>query len=156
MDPNNTFPQEIVREITSRGAVPTPRWRFFVSRGMLWLLAVISVLVGGVAFAVAEFVFLDNDGISKLQSSSILDIAQSIPFLWLAILAFFSAGAYYSFRHTRRGYKYATLHVVTVVIVLSLALGLVLNIFDFGQYIHQLLTNPYVPQSAAVPAEGAN
>src|SRR5581483_10965087 len=78
MGPNDTFPQEIVKELEARGATPVPRWQFLVSRGMVWFLAGASVAIGGVAFAIAEFVFFDNDGITKLQGSSIQDIAQSI------------------------------------------------------------------------------
>lgn len=148
---DDTFPQEIVREIEARGAVPKPRWQFLMSRGMVWLLAVASVLVGGVAFAVAEFVFVDNDGFAKIQGSSIQDIAQSIPFVWLAILAFFSIAAYYGFRHTRRGYKYATASVIAVVIILSVALGIGFNQFDLGQNIQQFITGSAVPWS-----DGAN
>ncbi len=140
MEPNDTFSEQLIREIEARGAIPTPKWKFFITRGVVWFLAIISVLIGGIAFAIGEFVFIDNDGISKFQNSSIQDMVQSIPFVWLAVLAFFTASAYYGFRHTRRGYKYAAIGVVMVVIVLSITLGFILNAFDFGQNIHKIST----------------
>ncbi|MDR3571595.1 MAG: hypothetical protein P4L81_05395 [Candidatus Pacebacteria bacterium] len=140
MESNNTFPEEIVKEIEARGAVPKPRWQFLLGRGMVWFLAIASVAIGSVAFSIAEFVFFDNDGIAKLEGSSIEDIAQSIPFIWLGFLIFFSIIAYYSFRRTRHGYRYATAWVVSVVIVLSIGLGVALNAIDFGQSVYQVLT----------------
>lgn len=158
MDPNDTFPQDIVKELEARDATPIARWRFLFSRGMIWSLAVASIVIGGLAFAIAEFVFFDNDGIAKLQSSSIQDIAQSIPFAWLAITAFFAVVAYYGLRHTRRGYKYATTTLVLVVVLLSIGLGILLNHFDFGQRTYQYLTHQ-VPTPGApfgVPPDGSN
>lgn len=139
MTDTDTFSQEVVKEIETRGVVPKARWRFLVSRGMVWFLAITSIVVGGVSFAVAEFVFFDNDGITKLQGSSIQDIAQSIPFVWLGLLAVFSASAYYSLRRTRRGYKYTTAMLISAVIAVSIAFGLFLNHFDFGQRVHEYL-----------------
>ncbi|MBU6321623.1 MAG: hypothetical protein KGI78_02360 [Patescibacteria group bacterium] len=147
MDSNDTFPEELMQELAARGAVPKPRWQFLLSRSVIWLLALASVVVGGVAFAIAEFVFFDNDGIAKLQGSSIQDIAQSIPFVWLAITAFFAVVAYYGLRRTRRGYRYATTTLVLIVVVLSLALGVLLNYFDFGQRIYEYVGHQ-IPLSA--------
>ncbi len=140
MNENDTFPQEVVKEIEARGAVPKPRWKFLLGRGTVWFLAITSIAIGGVAFAIAEFVFFDNDGITKLQGSSIEDMAQSIPFVWLAFVIFFAVIAYYSFRRTRHGYRYATAWVITAVIVLSIGLGVALNAIDFGQTVYQFLT----------------
>lgn len=140
MEPDDIFPQEVVKAIEARGAVPKPRWLFLFGRGMVWLLAFASIAIGGISFAIAEFVFFDNDGITKLQGSSIEDIAQSIPFVWLAFVVFFAVIAYYSFRGTRHGYRYATAWVVTAVIVLSIGLGVALNAVDFGQTVYQFLT----------------
>ena len=132
MEPK-TFSAEIIDELEARGSVPKSRWYFLASRGVVWALAIFSTLVGAASFAIAEFVFLDNDGITKLQGSSIQDIAETIPFFWLGLVALFAASAYFGFRRTRKGYKYATVTVVSAVIFLSVVLGLLLNQYDFGQ-----------------------
>ncbi len=146
----DNFSEQIVKEIEARGAVPKPRSHFLIARGMFWLLAIVSVIVGGIAFAVAAYVFFDNDGMSiaALEQSSIFDIAQSIPFVWLFILGLFTACAYFGFRHTRKGYRHATTLVVLIAIGASVLLGLALNAVDFGQQAHQYLlqhTNFYDP-----------
>ena len=135
------FSDHIVEEIALRGIAPKPRWHFLVTRTAFWLLACISVLIGSIAFAVAEYVFFDNDGMSiaLMEKSSIYDIAQSIPFVWLVVLGLFTASSYLGFRHTRSGYKYATALVVLVSITLSVLFGLALNTVDFGQRAHEYL-----------------
>ncbi len=134
----NDFSEKIVQELERRGVVPKPRWQFLVSRWVFWLLAGLSALVGGMAFAVAEYVFYDNDGISRasLEQANMLYIAKSIPYLWLAILGLFIACAYYGFRKTRQGYRYATILVVCAALVASVSFGLILSEFDFGKTVH--------------------
>ncbi len=135
------FPDNVIKEIEARGIIPKPRWHFLITRKVFWLLAVASILVGSVAFAVADFVFFDNDGISliTLRDAPIQDIVQSIPFIWLFVLGLFIASAYFGFRHTRKGYRYATILVVSCVIGVSIVIGLILNALDFGQSLHQYL-----------------
>ncbi len=134
----NEFADKIVRELEMRKAYPKPRWHFLLSRWVFWMLAISSVLVGAVAFSVAEYVFFDNDGASlaSLEKSNILDLAQGIPYIWLAILGLFIFCAYYGFRQTKKAYKYATLWVVVGVITASVLFGQVLSEFDFGKLVH--------------------
>lgn len=145
MNENETFPQEVLKEIEARGAMPKPRWQFLLSRAMVWFLAVTSIVIGSITFAIAEFTFFDNDGIAKLRGSSIEDIAQSIPFVWLAFMAFFSITAYYSFRRTKHGYRYATVWIVGAVIALSIGLGIALTTMDFGQSVYQFMNGRSMP-----------
>lgn len=154
MNPNDTFSEAIVKEIEARGAVPRSRWYFLASRSMFWILAGASFLVGSTAFAIADFVFIDNDGITKLHGSSIQDIAQTIPFLWLAIMAMFTLSTYYSFRYTRKGYKYATFTIVVMVVLLSVGTGILLNSLDFGQQAYSYLNSFYT--GAPLIHEGAD
>ena len=146
----NDFSEKIVKELETRGVVPKPRWQFLFSRSLLWFLASLSVVIGGVAFAVANYVFFDNDGIShdSLVQSNIVWIAKSIPYIWLAVLGVFISCAYYGFRSTQQGYRYATTLVVGAAIVASVVFGLVLSEFDFGKMVHVYLlkhTNFYDP-----------
>jgi hypothetical protein len=137
----NDFSELVVKEIEARGAAPKPRWHFLITRGALWFLATISIVIGGIAFAVADFVFFDNDGMSiaMLQKSSVYHIAQSIPFIWLFVFSLFATSAYVGFRYTRTGYRYMTVFVVLCIIGVSIILGILLNRLDFGQSIHYYL-----------------
>lgn len=137
------FSEKVLTAIDERKAEPKPRWHFLVKRSVFWSLAVLSVFVGGIAVSVAIYVFFDNDGIAISQNlalqEALLDVAQSIPYIWLAVLGLFTASAYLVFRKTRKGYRYATAQVVGIAIVASIVLGLVLDAFDFGQMVHKYL-----------------
>ena len=137
------FSEHIVKEIAERGATPKPRWHFLLKRSVFWTLAGLSIVIGGVAVSVAIYVFIDNDSLATFQNSApqeaLRNLARSVPYIWLFVLGLFTASAYLGFRHTRKGYRYATVLVVVVAVVLSLVFGLTLDRLDFGQSVHKYL-----------------
>lgn len=138
---NTQLPHHIIEEIEKRGLKPRPRLHFLIRRGVFWSLAGISVFSGAMAFAVAIYVFFDNEGISSatLLETPLETILQSVPLLWLLITGLFTASAYLGLRHTTTGYRYKTARMVCGVIVTSVCLGFLLNGLDFGQTIHDYL-----------------
>lgn len=129
--------------------MPKPRWHFLLKRVVFWTLAGLSVVIGGIAASVASYVFLDNDGLGTLGQptlqDALRDFARSIPYVWLCVLGLFAASAFFWFRQTRKGYRYATAIVVGAVIGLSFGLGFILDMFDFGHTVHKyLLSNTTV------------
>jgi hypothetical protein len=139
----NTLSEHIEKELEARGSTPRPRWHFLLKRSVVWSLAIASILVGAVAFAVADYVFIDNEGISpaSLLESPLEGIIQSIPFVWLFVFGLFCFVTYIGLRHTRTGYRHRTIGIVTCVLVATIGLGLILNVFDFGQGVHYYLLN---------------
>jgi hypothetical protein len=129
------FSQNIITELEARGATPKPRWHFLLMRALFWLLSALSVAVGGIAFSVAWYVFFDNDGLHV----TLQNLLQVIPYVWLVVLGLFILGAYAGFRQTRKGYRYATALLLTLILAASIALGLVLDNYDIGQNVHKYL-----------------
>lgn len=137
----DNFSENIVKEIEARGAVPKPRWHFLLKRSVFWIFAIVSVGIGAVAFAAGQYIFFDNDGASfaQFRDTPIQDIFMGIPYIWLAVLGLFIASAYFGFRHTRKGYRYATVGVVVAAILASIVIGFLLNEFDVGVNVHKYL-----------------
>ena len=139
----DNFSQGIEEAIEARGVAPRPRWHFLFKRSVFWSLALASIFFGAIAFSVADYIFFDNEGVSSaaLLESPLEGIIQSVPVLWLVIFALFAGVTFVGFRNTRSGYQYQTIRVVLGVIGLTIGLGLILNLFDFGQGVHYYLLN---------------
>jgi hypothetical protein len=139
--------KSILEEIEKRKAVPIPRWYFVLQRFGFWVLAAISVLTGSIAMSTAIYVFIDNDFIEDhdyihlflAERPLIAEIISSIPYIWLATLALFTLVAYFGFRHTKTGYRYATTKVIAGALLTSLLLSVGFNTIDVGKYIHRYL-----------------
>lgn len=135
------FSKQVIEEIQARGVTPTPRWHFLLKRSVFWTLAIVSILVGATAFAIGDYVFFDTEGVSTaaLLESPLEGIVNSIPFIWLLVFGLFTASAYLGLRHTRTGYRYRAPAAIAGVLLVSIMLGLVLNLLDFGQAAHDYL-----------------
>lgn len=139
--------ERILEEIEKRNVVPLPRWYFIARSALFWGLAVISVITGAISMATAVYVFLDNDYVTDhanidtlFEQRPLLEIiVQSIPYVWLLALTLFIIVAYYGFRHTRRGYRYPMLRVISGSLLMSMLLCGVMNAFDVGRLIHRYL-----------------
>lgn len=132
------FSERVVDAIEKRGTTLRPRWHFLLKRSVFWFLAGGSILMGAASFAVADYIFFDNEGVSSavLLESPLEGIVQSLPLLWILMFSLFTIFTFVGFRNTRTGYQYRTMAVVAGVVILTIGLGLVLNIFDFGQGVH--------------------
>jgi hypothetical protein len=144
---NDSLPQHIVREIEQRNLSPRPKFYFLLKRSVFWFLAVLASLVGGIALAIIIFVFFDHDpeAAKYLHQNLIEDIMLSIPYLWILIFAAFIGVAKYGVRHTKAGYKYSTVKIISAVLFINILLGLTFDAFDMGSRIDDFLSDavPY-------------
>lgn len=139
----DNFSQSVEEAIEARGVAPRPRWHFLFKRSVFWSLALASIFFGAIAFSIADYIFFDNEGVSSavLLESPLEGIMQSVPLLWLVVFGLFAGVTFVSFRNTRSGYQHRTTAVVLTVTALTIGLGFILNMFDFGQGVHYYLLN---------------
>jgi hypothetical protein len=144
---NNKLPEKIIEEIRKQGIEPRPRWYFLLKRSVLWSLAGLSIVLGGIAVAVIIFIFIDHDANARayLNESIFEDLLQTIPYLWLATLLLLVGITQYAVRHTKFGYRYGTKRIIGLVLVCSIALGIALSVFEVGERVQDFLVTrvPY-------------
>ena len=138
---NNTLPEKIIEEIKNRGIVPRPRWYFLLKRSVLWSLVAIATILGGIAVAIIIFIFIDHDTNARvyLNESIFVDLLETVPYLWFATLLLLIGVAQYVIRHTKSGYRYATARIVGIVVMSSVALGIVLSALEVGERVQDFL-----------------
>lgn len=109
---------------------------------IFWLFLAVTTLIGALAVTVILFMLSDNDWdvFEYLDRSLFEHVFISIPYFWIAILALFSLIAYYSFKHTRHGYRYEMYKVVAGSLLLSLAVGAVLFRYGLDSEIHEIFS----------------
>jgi hypothetical protein len=135
---NKTLSKEVIRQIEQRNIVPLPRWQVLLKGNIFWSFSGVSIVVGGLAISIIIAAFIDYD--PGARTAPILeDIIQTIPYLWLIVFGLFTAIANYGIRHTKMGYRYSLLKICSAVILASLVLGIILNMFDVPQNIHNYL-----------------
>ncbi len=144
---DNNLSEKIVAEIKEHNIKPKPKWQFLLKRWVLWLFAVLSIILGGIAVSIIIFLFLDHDATTmvSLDQGMIEGILLSIPYFWLVTLVVLIGICKYAVVHTKFGYRHATVKIIGAVLVLSILLGIALHSFDVGEQMQHFLneTIPY-------------
>lgn len=108
---------------------------FFKTREYaVWLLWMVSVMVGALAIAVTFFVFTHRQyAIYEATHDNFFTfMVDVLPLLWIIVFGVMVVVAVYNLRHTKRGYKYPLWQIFLSSMVLSLAGGATLHLFGLG------------------------
>lgn len=133
--------RRVLAEIDKRRLAPRPYAYFLAKRWVFWTLAVIAILLGAVAVAVAIYGVSDliATGGKNFDEMPFDDIFETLPFVWGAVFAVFVASAYFGLRQTPRNYRYSPAQVIAVVVAAAVAVGSLLAILEVGKLTHQWL-----------------
>jgi hypothetical protein len=131
--------RKVLEEIEKRGLKPKPAAYFLARRSVFWLLAVLSVLLGGISVAVALFAVQDFEatGGRRFTDMPFDDVFTSLPVVWTVVVALLIASAVFSLRRTRRGYRWRIASVLAMVAGASALLGLAFHAADAGRLTHE-------------------
>jgi len=142
----NNISQKVLHDIEQQKIEPKARWHFVLHYWMMWILFVLSVIIGSLSFAMVLFYLTDYewDLSDKFQGGAVYSIVRNIPYLWIVGLVVFILTAYLYFRNTKKGYKYKLSLIILINLLLSMAGGSILHFFEVGEYVDEQATN-FIP-----------
>lgn len=139
--------KKVIEKIREEKIAPKPRWHFLLKDYFTWIMFVISIFIGALAFCTMLYVFFNNDWdlYKYLHTSVVGHIMLSIPYLWILFLILFLALAFYNYKHTKDGYRHQAYMIMLLSIAGSALLGTFLHTLGMGEAIEDAAANavPY-------------
>jgi hypothetical protein len=137
------FGDKILSKIKEEKIEPKPKWQFLLRDCFIWLVFLVSLLVGAVAFCVSLYIFTTNDWdlYKYLHTTLVGHIFISIPYIWIILLVIFILIANYNFKHTKKGYRHEVYVVFGFSFLGSLILGYFLHSLGMGEGIEKNLAS---------------
>lgn len=126
---------QLMRTLQERAITPRPAWQFGLLRILKWSIFSLTVLGGGLSFAVILFA-VQQTGFELLEHAqhSTLELTLAIlPFTWLLFLALSLTLGMYNLRATDRGYKFGLPQLAFYNSALSLVAGTLFFLFGGGK-----------------------
>jgi len=136
-----TLQQSVFERIEADKLCPHGRMLFICRDSAVWLMWLISVLVGAVAVAVTLFVIMQSQSVlyEATHDSFLAFLFDVIPYLWLVVFVGMVLLAMANLRYTKRGYRYTVVQIMASSVVLSLAGGAMLQLLGLGSVIDHRL-----------------
>lgn len=136
------FSNKILERIEEKKIKQLPRWRFLILRMSFWFFASLSVVFGSISFGAILFLFADfhKHGLLAIPHE-VKETLTMIPFAWIIVFGLFILSFEESIKHTKNGYKYRLHNLVSIVLLLSIIFGIILNFFGIGKMTHESLNN---------------
>ena len=120
--------EEVLKKIRDTRLTPMSRWYFISRNYFFWLLFVVSVVVGSLAFSSILFNLILET--APQVSVTILTLPQFFlshtPIIWLLFVVMFSVSAWFNLRRVDGGHRTSHVLVFLASILFSLLLGLLL------------------------------
>ncbi len=138
---DDKFELGFLKKLKKEKLSPRPKWHFLLKDYVVWGLGVLSLFVGALAFSVIIYLFRYNDWeVYEQISDSLLGfILLTLPYFWILLLIIFIVIINYNLKHTKKGYRYPLLAVVSVSILASTVLGIMFFHIGMGQAIDDVL-----------------
>jgi hypothetical protein len=148
---NNDLKSQILTKIESEAVVPRSRLFFNGCQLGLWLLWLLTALIGAAAIAVTLFIFsYQNFAMYEITHPNFFDFVMDIvPLLWFLVIISTLALAVFNVRHTKSGYRYPLWQIISSSLLLSVIGGLSLHVFGMGFTLDKklgLITSHYESQ----------
>lgn len=116
--------QKLLNKITTRQIKPSPRWHFVLQNYVFWGVFLMFAVLGSIAFSIILYAAAENDfDLLSLSGSKIEFLFSALPLLWILFLGIFSIISIIGIRHTKTGYRYPLLKILSFNILLSIFLG---------------------------------
>lgn len=146
METNETQKEELFKDalfarIEREKVCPRSKYVFWGKECSFWVLWLLAVLVGALAFAVTMLVMLHGQYAlyEATHENFFTFMVDVLPYVWIFILGLVTIGAVYNMRHTKHGYRYPVWMLVASSVVLSFAGGSALHYFGVGYRLDEIM-----------------
>ena len=127
MEKENKKSKKLINKIVSGDIKPIPGWHFVFKNYALWIVFFLFMVIGGIAFSIILYWGVESDYrlLLSLSYSKVQFLIASLPFLWIISLIIFLIISIIGIRHTRTGYRYPLIKILSINIVVAILLGIV-------------------------------
>ncbi|MFT5037007.1 MAG: hypothetical protein ACI9VM_000579 [Candidatus Azotimanducaceae bacterium] len=140
----------VISRIETDAVKPKSKWVFLCADCMVWVLWVLVVMVGALAFSESLYVSM-HSGIEMYEmthQSLFSFVIDSLPYVWILTFILMVFLAHYNMRKTRRGYVYPLRHIVISSIVFAVVGGFVFHVAGINKVIDRMVGASLLPYNS--------
>ncbi|MFA5318076.1 MAG: hypothetical protein WC323_01225 [Patescibacteria group bacterium] len=142
--------EKILNKIKVEDIKPTGHWQFVLKQIFVWMGVILLVVIASIVTSAIIFNITSTDWMLRPRLGWGIGrfFFVSLPYFWIILFIAFGAAAYYVFKNTKHGYKYAFPIVLTILFLVSVSFGVAWHKgFKSGEFIERraMMHIPHYP-----------
>ncbi len=134
---NKTASTKVLAKISKENLKPRPSWHFYLARLFLYLIAILTLILGGLALSLVVYLLINQDWSPINSQINWPRFFLFIPYAWLLALALFYSLIYLNIRYFPRAYKYSASQLLAFVFLGSILMATFLSAADLPKNLHE-------------------
>jgi hypothetical protein len=132
---NNNIENKILQKIKDENLRPKSLWYFLVKDYSLWSMVFVSVILAALSIAPIIFIIqnLELGYVKHITNNPYTFVFFILPYPWIILCCLTTYLATLAWEKTSHGYRFPGTKVFVCSLLTSLALGVVLNMWNFGR-----------------------
>ena len=128
---------QLIEKMKQMNIKPKPSWHFTAKGIFFWIVFIVSVILGALAFSIVLFSIqqTDFDLIAHMSHSRFEFILGLVPFFWIISLIIFLVTAMIGIKNSKKGYKFSYSSIVAFSASFSILLGTIFFIGGGAQWL---------------------
>ncbi len=123
---------KVLNKISKEDIKPKPAWYFYLVKVLLYLIAIITIILGGLALSLVSYLLINQD-----WSMAWPNFFYLIPYAWFLSLIIFYFIAYFNFKLFPRTYKYSKSQLLMFVFLSCIIVAIFLNSANLPAKLHE-------------------
>jgi hypothetical protein len=139
----NSIENKILQKIKDENLQPRSLWYFLIRDYSLWSLVFISIILAALSISPIIFTLqnLEPGYIKHITNNIFFFVIDILPYPWIILCAATTYFATLAWEKTKHGYRFDGKKVFAISFLSSLALGIILNLWDFGRAVDNEFRN---------------
>jgi hypothetical protein len=131
----------LLARIEAEGVSPRSKMFYLGRECVVWILWLLSAVVGALAIAVSLYVYSHSQYAiyEAAHMNTFTYLVEALPYIWVLTFVLMVVVGLYNLRHTKKGYKYPLWTLLASSVVLSILFGLVMQKLGVGYVVDDIL-----------------
>jgi len=114
---------------------PEPKWKARLSDYSLWVVSILSIIVGGFSFSLflTEWAENDFDLFERMSGGFWQNFFGTLPYIWFLFIFIFLFYSFYFLKNTERCYRFERYWIISGSVLSGLLAGIVLHFAGVGR-----------------------
>jgi hypothetical protein len=140
MSLDKKFGEDLLHKLQDEKIHPKPKWQFRLKNYSIWGVGAFSLFLGATSVSLIVFMLANSDwDVYGRIDHEPFELFLLVPFFWIICLSILTFLVYYDVKHTKKGYRYSPILIISGVVGTSIFFGVIFHVAGVGKKVDDVM-----------------